>query len=915
MTKKEIFDYLEPINTNHIEAAMRQIDLDGIPSGRSSQMYSVISPLNGTKYPPPYLIELAFKLATGNELPTGFFSKITKDGGHFEKLKSLGCKIVDKNDPVFELIESYKTHIRESELKDELYKWDLIQKFKGRPDVNAPDFAEELRSINYGNFLYAMSNGVLRGLVKQDPEEMRQNIKDLLNENLPLKERIEEYGKSTFDLYRRLEPDNKTSHHQDERTAATILSFFNPDKYTLYKSSFYVKYCEFLGLKQKNKGEKYIHYLELIHDFVNNYILKDAELLELVDSFLPSTAYPDSQRIILAQDILYHHFNKNNTVDLFQILEQFIAQAKTGDLKTSSYPKKYEGLTTKVSFGQGVSARIPWMSLTKEPNTTSKGIYPVFLYYKEFEKLVLAYGISETEVSDFEWTETEGLQTINEWYLESFQKRPDRYGASYLKGIYDTTDLNRDQIMSDLEEIIDSYNSIDFKLSDNSETAPTIIKTTMAQPLNQILYGPPGTGKTYNSIDEALKIVDSEFYKANKENRGKLVERFNELIFDENLNPSGLIVFTTFHQSLAYEDFIEGIKPVMTGNGELEYEIKDGLFKQVVNLAKRNTSSNFSDAYTNLIKDINDNDADYLTLKTIRGKEYRVNVNSNNNLSLFTSIEIKKQGVLSKDKLMRFYNGEKNVFDGWEGYATGVIEYLKSNYQLSNEKISNELNNYVIIIDEINRGNVSSIFGELITLIEDDKRIGKLNHLSVVLPYSREQFSIPQNLFIIGTMNTADRSVESLDTALRRRFSFLEMLPDPSNLIDKNNRPLNVKDINLQDLLFTINKRIEFLVDRDHTIGHAFFIGVNSIAALKSTFKNKIIPLLQEYFYGNYYNIELVLGSGFFNKKAKSQVSFAMTNAEVDTEGFIYDFIDFETLNEDEFIKLMNDIKIESYTK
>ena len=163
-------------------------------------------------------------------------------------------------------------------------------------------------------------------------------------------------------------------------------------------------------------------------------------------------------------------------------------------------------------------------------------------------------------------------------------------------------------------------------------------------------------------------------------------------------------------------------------------------------------------------------------------------------------------------------------------------------------------NNYAIFIDEINRGNISKIFGELITLIEPDKRQGAEHEIEVVLPYSKSKFSVPSNLYIIGTMNTADRSIALIDTALRRRFCFREMLPDTSLLKE------DVDGINLQLLLSKMNERIEFLLDRDHTIGHSFFMQANSKNEICAIFKNKIIPLFQEYFYNDWEKLQLVLG-------------------------------------------------------
>lgn len=177
------------------------------------------------------------------------------------------------------------------------------------------------------------------------------------------------------------------------------------------------------------------------------------------------------------------------------------------------------------------------------------------------------------------------------------------------------------------------------------------------------------------------------------------------------------------------------------------------------------------------------------------------------------------------------------------------------------EEAKGKSGNYVFIIDEINRGNISKIFGELITLIEDSKRDGGDEAMSVILPYSKEKFSVPNNVYILGTMNTADRSISLMDTALRRRFEFVEMMPD-EDLLDE---VVVEEDIKIHEMLKKMNQRIEVLYDREHTLGHAFFMSLKkkekaTINQLESIFKNKIIPLLQEYFYEDYEKIMLVLG-------------------------------------------------------
>lgn len=180
---------------------------------------------------------------------------------------------------------------------------------------------------------------------------------------------------------------------------------------------------------------------------------------------------------------------------------------------------------------------------------------------------------------------------------------------------------------------------------------------------------------------------------------------------------------------------------------------------------------------------------------------------------------------------------------------------------------------YAVFIDEINRGNVARIFGELITLLEDDKRLGQENEVIVQLPYSKKRFGVPPNLHVIGTMNTADRSIEALDTALRRRFEFQELAPQPE-LLDFDIEG----DIEPDEMLRAINRRLEKLYDRDHCIGHAYLYALRenpTLEGLKHVFRNKLIPLLQEYFFGDWGKIGLVLGKDFVRKRETAGRPFA----------------------------------------
>ena len=411
--------------------------------------------------------------------------------------------------------------------------------------------------------------------------------------------------------------------------------------------------------------------------------------------------------------------------------------------------------------------------------------------------------------------------------------------------------------------------------------------------LNQILYGPPGTGKTYNTINKALEIINDEEVKQLDFNDRKAVKD----LFDKKLK-EGQIMFTTFHQSMSYEDFIEGIKPEIEEDAEggktVIYEVKKGIFKQIAEEARKIRYQSeeyvqqytFDDAWNKLIELVKDKISKKTLLK-IGSWEYGLSskdslkYSSVNSPSQYT-FTITKQNILDS-----YHKKIARPSGAFQKDMNEIVEFMKTEFQLADYVEENEISNkieqtpkpYVLIIDEINRGNVSQIFGELITLIEEDKRLGKNEALEVILPYSKEKFGVPSNLHIIGTMNTADRSVEALDTALRRRFSFVEMMPEYESL-----NKIQFDDFHLGELMKTINSRIEALLDRDHTIGHSYFINIkpNDTEALKEAFANKIIPLLQEYFYHDYEKIALILGEGFVEciEPKESKVEFARWNGK-----------------------------------
>lgn len=431
-------------------------------------------------------------------------------------------------------------------------------------------------------------------------------------------------------------------------------------------------------------------------------------------------------------------------------------------------------------------------------------------------------------------------------------------------------------------------------------------------PQNIILYGPPGTGKTYHTITHAVAIIEeADFETIASEERDEVRRRFDVYVTE------GKIVFTTFHQSLGYEDFIEGIKPVAPGEAteNIQYEVKDGIFKKLATNAAFTIAQDLEqpedgylksfdlvyDAYIAQVSEqldkgekvtlasksdgtlIVDSISDFGNLLVKHSEETRTYTVSKNRLSKLDA------AFPNLDEVSNIYKAFRSVIGGSNASAYWAV--LNAIRELEPMKIEANLDAYdysaqksvvqsiptidfgkakgkpfVLIIDEINRGNIAQIFGELITLIEPDKRMGLNEGLTVTLPYSEETFGVPHNLHIIGTMNTADRSVEALDTALRRRFSFKHLVPEPERL-----EP-TIEGIDLELMLTAMNDRLSILKDNDHTIGHAWFMENNvdkDVEWLKGIFGNKIFPLLQEYFYGDYEKIGLVLGEQFFEKANK----------------------------------------------
>ena len=424
-------------------------------------------------------------------------------------------------------------------------------------------------------------------------------------------------------------------------------------------------------------------------------------------------------------------------------------------------------------------------------------------------------------------------------------------------------------------------------------------------PLNQILYGPPGTGKTYNTINKALDIIAQKENIEKESTREGLKKQFEEY------RKNGQIEFVTFHQSYGYEEFIEGLKAETDKEGNIKYKVEDGIFKKICKRAENSwkyliNGKKFNNYEVKLQGDniyfFNDDKKSFIIPIEI----FEIFLNN------WETIQDKQGSEINELLDTKFLSSYLHFLkERYKAIIEKIIEYIKENQEQSKK-------NYVLIIDEINRGNISKIFGELITLIEPSKRIGADEEIKVKLPYSNEEFGVPSNLYIIGTMNTADRSIALLDTALRRRFEFVEKMPKAELLADIP----NIERINIKNMFERINERIEYLYDRDHTIGHSYFMSLISIKEkgkkenlsekemkeqlkeeLDNIFRNKIIPLLQEYFYDDYEKILMVLGGGFIEKSELKSDIFSYKNEDyLEDNKFVYKIK--KTFEVDDYLKI-----------
>ncbi len=620
--------------------------------------------------------------------------------------------------------------------------------------------------------------------------------------------------------------------------------------------------------------------------------------------------------------------------ELFELIKKFIHISinSIAGSKPGEFSKNYRNTKIKVSFysmhgGNSKFQNAPTFTFLNYGQKVTHGIYPIIHLNRKdsVDNFTIAYGISEKTQPEILWSsstlknlESNGSKSLYYTYVQTVKSE-------------DEINANKDEIIKTINEMIDNYHKT-FNGEIQMPEEPATDKPKF--PLNQILYGPPGTGKTYNTVLKAMSIIKGENYDDVDETTYQNLK--NE--FDK-LKRQHRIEFVTFHQSYSYEEFVEGIKPDLDKDN-LIYRKSEGIFKKICKNASKNLYKLKTNETINTIsfKDVMDAFKEKYPEGSNLLNLLNISYDDNNFIFHFGRQEQDRKIDLSKIEQLfnqnKHYNTSIEFNKDYEGntslkgyYHNFYKELLNIKNTLEDEQqLSVENNNeyiidenapkYVLIIDEINRGNISKIFGELITLIESDKRKGAQHELKVSLPYSSddELFGVPKNLYIIGTMNTSDRSIASIDIALRRRFKFVEMMPKHEKLVDKNNQPLTVDGINLQNILETLNNRISYLLDRDHQIGHSYFMNWSkyNMTTFKGVWFDSILPLLNEYFYSDWDKLQAILGAAenentFIIKIPRPELPYSNNCADEECH---YDFSKKENTSNEQFKKMLENANL-----
>jgi hypothetical protein len=688
-----------------------------------------------------------------------------------------------------------------------------------------------------------------------DENQLRSQFFKLLFGGENLKERLDSF--LTWTKVKKIPGENKKI-GVNATSCSYFLSLSNPNEYPFCKPSAYKEAVRTLldgSALVKDPVDRIVHcrllYKDVLNLLTNEYGLKNGNLLDVHSLFYCKQAEGGKEK----QEVSYWQLAPGDGAKLWDnFRENSLAAVGWDDIDRS-----LEGVPIKQL--EDIFHNTYPNANERQTKVGTKQLWN-FVNLKPQDKIVINKGKSKllalgevTSGYKYRPERTEYKHTVDVNYFSIINDGVDIPG--HLKGKFGRTILNLGK--SAYQEIGKLFVNGDKPISHKN-----LYKTS--HPLNLILYGPPGTGKTYQTVNYALAILEDKTLdqiqsEENELGRSELIKRFN------SYNNEGQIEFITFHQNYAYEDFIQGLRPKPDDRDKtLSFELKDGVFKRIADIALENfkasglrnesgsTKPPFKKAFDSFFSTLRSGETEEVEIKM---KKVSYHITEISDKSIYF---VKHSGgtghTLCINTLSEMYEQEKcTMTAGLRAYYMPLLDkLLKHAYSMSIESSREDLKNYVLIIDEINRANISRVFGELITLIEDDKRYGQINEMKVTLP-SGELLCVPSNLFIIGTMNTADKSIALLDIALRRRFEFKKVFPD-AGLVEAP----------YKELLNEINALMVEQKGADYQLGHAYFMPKNGNGLnVKEVFDNKIIPLLYEYFMNDGDAVEKVLTAAGVN--------------------------------------------------